>query len=96
MNGKDIDAKIDELAQMVARGFSEVHQEIGEIHQEIGEMHQEIGGLRGEIADVKEELTGQMRALEHNVDLMLDKHIGMFRKDYDELAARVKDLELAA
>lgn len=78
MNGKDTDAKIDELAQMVARGFSEVHKEIGELREE----------LRGEIEDTKKELTGQIQAL--------DKHLIMFRKDHDELATRVKDLELTA
>lgn len=33
--------------------------------------------------------------LRNEIDIMLDRHIGTFRKDYDELAARVKKLEEA-
>ena len=31
--------------------------------------------------------------LRNEIDIMLDRHIGTFRKDYDELAYRVKKLE---
>jgi hypothetical protein len=31
--------------------------------------------------------------LRGDIDIMLDRHIATFRKDYDELAARVKHLE---
>jgi len=65
MKDKDIEAKIDDLAQMVARGFTEVR----------GEFKEDLIRLRGDI------------------DIMLDRHIGTFRKDYDELAGRVKRLE---
>jgi hypothetical protein len=65
MKDKDIEAKIDDLAQMVARGFIEIRNEFKE----------DLVRLRGDI------------------DIMLDRHIGTFRKDYDELAARVKRLE---
>jgi hypothetical protein len=65
MKDKDIQAKIDDLAQMVARGFIEIRNEFKE----------DLVRLRGDI------------------DIMLDRHIGTFRKDYDELAARVKRLE---
>ena len=34
-----------------------------------------------------------MIRLRGDIDIMLDRHIGTFRKDYDELAARVKRLE---
>lgn len=69
---KDIDEKIDELAQMVAGGFSETQNEIRE---------------------VRDELKGDMKFLRGDIDIMLDKHIGTFRKDYDDLARRVKKLE---
>ena len=65
MKDKDIEAKIDDLAQMVARGFTEVR----------GEFKEDLFRLRGDI------------------DIMLDRHIGTFRKDYYELAGRVKRLE---
>jgi SepF-like predicted cell division protein (DUF552 family) len=72
MKDQDIEGKIDDLAQMVARGFTE---------------------LREEIRDVRDELKGDIARLRGDVDIMLDHHIGTFRKDYDELAARVKHLE---
>jgi hypothetical protein len=31
--------------------------------------------------------------LRSEIDIMLDRHIGTFRKDYDELSLRVKKLE---
>jgi SMC interacting uncharacterized protein involved in chromosome segregation len=74
MKGKDVDAKIDELAQMVASGFTETQNEIHEI---------------------RDELKGDMKFLRGDIDIMLDKHIGTFRKDYDELTRRVKKLEQA-
>lgn len=40
-------------------------------------------------SDVKNDLT-RMRG---DIDIMLDRHVGTFRKDYDELASRVKKLE---
>jgi hypothetical protein len=67
MKDKDIEAKIDDLAQMVARGFMEIREDMA--------TKEDLVHLRGDI------------------DIMLDRHIGTFRKDYDELAARVKRLE---
>ena len=67
MKDKDIEAKIDDLAQMVARGFMEIREDMA--------TKEDLVHLRGDI------------------DIMLDRHIGTFRKDYDELAGRVKRLE---
>ena len=74
--GKDIDTKIDDLAQMVARGFTEQRKE-----------------FRQDLADLGEAFKADMLHLRGDIDIMLDRHIGTFRKDYDELAARVKRLE---
>ena len=65
---KDVDTKIDELARMVASGFTDVHSEIHEL---------------------RDEFKADMKFLRGDIDIMLDRHIGTFRKDYDELAARV-------
>ena len=65
MKDKDVEGKIDDLAQMVARGFTEL----------------------------REEFKADMNHLRGDIDIMLDRHIGTFRKDYDDLAARVKRLE---
>jgi HD superfamily phosphodiesterase len=72
MKEKNIDTKIDELARMVAQGFTDTHKEI---------------------QDVRNEFKADMKFLRGDIDIMLDRHIGTFRKDYDELTARVKKLE---
>jgi hypothetical protein len=48
----------------------------------------ELAALRAEMA-TKDDLAH----LKGDIDIMLDRHISTFRKDYDELAARVKRLE---
>jgi hypothetical protein len=82
MKDKDIEAKIDDLAQMVARGFTEIRREMA--------TKQDLADLRDELRD---EFKADMGRLRGDIDIMLDRHIGTFRKDYDELAARVKRLE---
>jgi hypothetical protein len=76
MKDKDIEAKIDDLAQMVARGFAEQRKE-----------------FKADLADLREEFKGDMIRPRGDIDIMLDRHIGTFRKDYDDLANRVKRLE---
>ncbi|HEY4501147.1 MAG TPA: hypothetical protein VJI70_02685 [Candidatus Paceibacterota bacterium] len=101
MKGKDIDTKIDELAQTVASGFAETKKEIRgmqkEIHGVRSELSKEIEELtqmtaRG-FSEVQENTSQDITQLRGDVDIMLDRHIGTFRKDYDDLARRVKDLE---
>lgn len=93
MKDKDIEGKIDELAQMVARGFMELQkgmkEEFANVRAEMA-TKEELDELRQEMA-TKEDL----KHLKGDFDLMLDKHIGIFRKDYDDLARRTKDLEVA-
>jgi hypothetical protein len=62
MKEKNIDTKIDELARMVAQGFTDT---------------------RKEIQDVRNELKADMKFLRGDIDIMLDRHIGTFRKDYE-------------
>jgi hypothetical protein len=49
--------------------------------------------FKADLADLREEFKGDMIRLRGDIDIMLDRHIGTFRKDYDELAERVKRLE---
>jgi hypothetical protein len=49
--------------------------------------------LKADLADLREEFKGDMIRLRGDIDIMLDRHIGTFRKDYDDLANRVKRLE---
>jgi hypothetical protein len=76
MKDTDIEAKIDDLAQIVARGFAEQRTE-----------------FKNDLADLREEFKGDMIRLRGDIDIMLYRHIGTFRKDYDDLASRVKRLE---
>lgn len=85
MKGKDIDTKIDELAQMVAGGFSEVHEDMQHFESRIGSRIETIE----KTYTTKDDLV----RLRGDIDIMLDRHIGTFRKDYDDLAMRVKKLE---
>jgi hypothetical protein len=76
MKDTNIETKIDDLAGMVARGFTEVRAEMKELGEEL-----------------RSEFKAEMTHLRGDIDIMLDRHIGTFRKDFDELAARVKRLE---
>ena len=87
MIDKDVEAKIDDLAQMVADGFTEIRSEFKEIREEMA--------TKDDLAELRSELKADMLRLRGDLDIMLDKHIGIFRKDFDELAARVKRLEMA-
>lgn len=43
--------------------------------------------------EMREEIHQENIKLRGDIDIMLDRHVGTFRKDYDELASRVKKLE---
>ena len=77
--------RLDKLARAVANGFARTAKDIATIREEMA-TKKELGALR---LEMKEDL----RVLRSDIDLLLDRHIGTFRKDYDELATRVKKLE---
>ena len=79
--------KIDKLARMVAMGFDEVKEDISDIRNKMA--------TKGDLTNLRSELKGDMSNLQNDIDIMLSRHIGTFRKDYDELAARVKRIEEA-
>lgn len=85
MNDKDVETKIDDLARMVADGFTEIRGELKEM------------ATKDDLAELRLEMAtkADLERLRGDLDIMLDKHIGIFRKDFDELAARVKRLEMA-
>lgn len=85
---KDIDTKIDELAQMVAGGFSETHDDIGRVELRVERIEEKVESIEKNYL-----IEADLIRLRGDVDIMLDKHIGTFRKDYDDLAMRVKKLE---
>lgn len=88
MKGKDIDTKIDELAQMVARGFSDTHEDSQRLEVTIERIDERVETIEENYVTKTD-----LARLRGDIDIMLDRHIGTFRKDYDELARRVKDLE---
>ena len=93
MKDKDIEGKINELAQMVAHGFMELKQEMA-TKTDLEELRHE---LKGDIQEVRDDMATKedLKRLKGDFDIMLDKHIGIFRKDFDDLARRTKDLEVA-
>jgi hypothetical protein len=46
-----------------------------------------------DLADLRSELKADLAQLRGDVEIMIDKYTGVFRKDFDELAARVKRLQ---
>jgi len=68
----------------------EIHGVRSELSKEIEELTQMTA--RG-FSEVQENTSQDITQLRGDVDIMLDRHIGTFRKDYDDLARRVKDLE---
>ncbi len=86
------DKKIDQLARMVAKGFASTGNQINEVKEDLANLRTE---LKGDIANLRTEIKGDMTNLRNEIDIMLDRHIGTFRKDYDELSARVKRIEEA-
>ena len=79
--------KIDKLARMVAKGFANTatKEDLTDIRREMA--------TKQEMANLRTELKGDMINLRNDIDIMLSRHIGTFRKDYDELAARVKRID---
>lgn len=85
MKDTDIEAKIDDLARMVVAGFSEIRGDMAT------KADLEDLATKADLADMATK--ADLAHLRGDIDIMLDKHIGIFRKDFDELAARVKRLE---
>lgn len=85
---KTIDTKIDELARMIARGFTETREDVSRVESRVESVESRVESIE-ENHVIKEDLV----RLRGDIDIMLDRHIGTFRKDYDDLAARVKKLE---
>jgi len=50
-------------------------------------------GDKADLAELREEFKADMSHLRGDIDIMLDRHIGTFRKDYDDLAPRKNGLE---
>ena len=88
---KKIDAvskSVEKLAQATARGFEQTVTK--------NDLREGLCGLRDEIKNTyatKEELKSEIKNLKDDIEVMLGKYIGTFRKDFDDLAMRVKKLE---
>ena len=75
-------ASIDNLAVMVQRGFVETKEDFNKLRSDLENNY-----------STKSELKEEIKKLKEDIDEMLNHHIGTFRKDYDELASRVRKLE---
>jgi len=99
MKEKTVEAKIDALARVVASGFKQSQKNTDELARMVAQgftdIHKDINRVEDRVENVEENYVTRddLVQLRGDVDIMLDKHIGIFRKDYDELAVRVKDLE---
>ncbi|MEK7567859.1 MAG: hypothetical protein AAB513_02990 [Patescibacteria group bacterium] len=78
---------IDDLAVMVAKGFSDVGGEIAEIKSTMATKDD----LKNFVT--KSELKLEIKNLKDDIEVMVGKYIGSFRKDFDNLASRVRKLE---
>ncbi len=78
-NGNSKKTTIDDLAVMVAGGFKRVDERFEQVDQK-------IDLLRAEVKN-------DMSTLRNDMDGMFNHYIGTFRKDFDDLAGRVKKLE---
>jgi hypothetical protein len=76
-----VDEKIDELAGMMARGFSDVVANFVQIEERL------------QVIEENYATKDDLNVLAKNVEYMLDTHTSIFRKDYDNLAGRTKNLE---
>ena len=75
------ETKFDEFGGMMAREFSELRNNIGEVEERLEHIEEDYV--------TKNDLLKFGR----NIDLMLDKHIGVFRKDTNDHARRIKNIE---
>ena len=77
MKDTDIETKIDDLVHMVADGFTECGEKFKAIRAEMV--------AQDDVAELRAAFKAEMARLRGDLDIMLDKHIGVFRKDFDEL-----------
>ena len=93
-NGKSM--TIDRLGRMVADGFAKTatKAEVATIREEVTTIREEVTTLREEMV-TKKELQTVLTAFRSDIDFLFERHIGTFRRDYDELARRVKKIEEA-
>ena len=67
--------------------MSTTDQKIDDLAQMVANGFQEA---RDEMHQLRDEMHQENVRLRGDIDIMLDRHVGTFRKDYDELAGRVK------
>lgn len=78
---KSIDQKIDDLAAMVARGFSDIESRMA--------TKDDLFAVESRLTKIEDKL----ETVSAKVDTVLDRHIGTLRRDHDALAGRVRKLE---
>ena len=93
--------KIDNLERLMSKGFGRTEKLINGLTSEIdllaASTAREFTAIRKEYATktmVKNDLEKLRKDIYGDINHLLDKHIGAFRKDYDSLAERRKTLEL--
>lgn len=54
---EDSEITLETLAQMVARGFESVHEELGEIKTDVAVLKEDVSVLKGDVAVLKEDVS---------------------------------------
>jgi hypothetical protein len=98
-----LETKIDNLIEKLDVKFEAIDEKFEtfdlKFEEKIGELAAMTARGFAEVNDRLEVIEenyatkDDLLVLSKNVDTMFDKHIGIFRKDYNELATRTKNLE---
>lgn len=86
--GKNV--TLDDLARMMANGFSETRADFKEVHGRIDELDER---LSGQLTGIDERLSGQMRMLDQKVGIVNTNVLSM-QYDYKKVILRIENLEL--
>ncbi|MBA3788946.1 hypothetical protein H0X32_00950 [Patescibacteria group bacterium] len=98
--GETLDARfgsIDARFELMSETFDKKLVKLNEkLDTKFAEQYDDLAGMmaRG-LTELRNEFKEDLTATTNKWELMLDTHIDAFRKDYNELAPRVKNLELA-
>ncbi len=83
---------LDDLARMMAEGFTEVGQSFNGVHDRIDELDER---LSGQIENLDERLSGQIKILDQKITAV-NANVLSLHYDYKKIVSRLENLELRA
>lgn len=81
---------LDELAGMMANGFTEIGQSFSGVHDRIDELDER---LSEQIEDLDERLSGKISVLDQKIT-MVNANVLSLQYDYKKIVSRLESLEL--